>query len=198
MTAQHHYRTSQTEAWERELPEDESLIAQGLLKKSPFPIIDLTRSRKNLDLLALLSRGSDLRIQRKAWSIITREASRLNTPPHWVTSGFDEVVTKLCYPNLRLAQAQKDIKWHLMSGRSITCEQVLKAWNQRTSLTMSMQQVAVHHLWLESHPQRETFTPDMLGQGQILMMALSDSSSEWRQLLPAKDRDFLFAIDLGL
>jgi len=198
MTALQHYRTAETMAWEQKLPQDESIIAQGLLKKSPFPIIDLIRSRKNMDLLDLLSRGADLRIQRKAWSIIAREASRLNTRPHWVNSGFDEVVTKLCYPNLSLAQVKKDISWHLLTGKSVTCEQVLKAWNQQTSLSLPMQQVAVHHLWLESHPQRETFTPEMLGKGQILMMALSVRSPEWMQLVPAKARDAVFSVDLGI
>ncbi|MBD8614796.1 hypothetical protein IFT69_13775 [Pseudomonas putida] len=218
MTALNHFRHAETDAWERLLPEDNSIIAQGLLKKSPFPIIDLVRSRKYDELLLKLCLGSDLRIQRKAWSEVAIAATHLSTPPHWLASGFDEVITKLCFPNLRFALVQNDLKCRVKYGRSITCDQVLQAWSRipdyqpqssgskthegvwdnQTKSMRTLQQIALHHLWLESHPQRDIFTPDLLGEGQIVMMAFSEPSSFWRQQLAQKARDILLAVDLGL
>lgn len=198
MTAFKHYRTEKTVAWEGELPEDSSLIVEGLLKKSAYPIIDMVRSRRWDELVLKLSQGADLRLQRRAWALVAAESKKLDPPPQWLSSGFDTVIAKLCFPRLRFAQAQESIEQLLRYGRSVSSTQVLRAWNSQGAMTKPLQQIALHHLWLESHPQLMSFSPEMLSEGQIVMMALSDPSSTWRQLMPSKARDTLFSIDLGL
>lgn len=198
MTALKRYRTEKTDAWERDLPDDSGLIVEGLLKKSPYPIIDMVRSRRWDDLVLKLSQGADLQLQRRAWALVAAESKRLALPPQWLNSGFDTVIAKLCFPHLRFAQAQESIEQLLSYGRSVSSTQVLRAWNSQDALTKPLQHIALHHLWLESHPQLMSFSPEMLSEGQVVMMALSDPSPTWRQLLPAKARDTLFSIDLGL
>ncbi|AXH59991.1 hypothetical protein [Pseudomonas amygdali] len=198
MTALRHYRTKETDAWEVNLPSDENTIVEGLLKKSPFPIIDMVRSRRWDDLLLMLCQGADLRLQRRAWTLIAAESKKLDLPPQWLNSGFDTVIAKLCFPHLRFAQTQDNVEQQLRYGKSLSTTQVLRAWNNQGWLSKPSQQIALHHLWLESHPLLMSFSPEMLSEGQIVMMALSDPSPTWRQLMPAKARDTLFSIDLGL
>lgn len=199
MTAINRYRSPETESWEQTLPTDESLIALGLREKSPFPIISLMQSPMDHErLLKMLSQGANLHLQRRAWSIVAVEAARQGFTPSWLCRGFDEAITRICFPNLLFSLVSNELKWQLNYGRSLTADQVLTAWAQQDKLWRASYQIALHHLWLESHPQRDSFTPEMLGEGQILMMALSDPSPHWKNHLPADAREAMLSIDLGL
>lgn len=199
MKAINRYRSPETELWEQALPTDESLIALGLREKSPFPIISHMQSLMDHELLLkMLSQGANLKLQRRAWSIVAVEAARQGITSSWLSMGFDEAITRICFPNLLFALVPNQLKWQLNYGRSLTTEQVLTAWSQQDKLWRTSYKIALHHLWLESHFQRKGFTPEMLGEGQILMMALSDPSPLWKSHLPANAREAIFSIDLGL
>ena len=198
MTAINHYHTANTAAWEAGLPRDSALIEKGMLQKSPFPIIEKYRARRMDDLLGILSQGADLQRQREAWDLVIESSKMLDMPPHWVMSSFDGVIAQLCNPNLRHAPVHHELSIILSYGNQISYEQVSKAWNGLNSGSKGSQRVALHHLWLESHPMRNSIEPGMLGKGQQLMMALSFPKAQWLDLIPGKFRDMLFSIDLGL
>ncbi|RMT05857.1 hypothetical protein [Pseudomonas amygdali] len=156
MAAINQYRSPETESWEQTLPTDESLIALGLREKSPFPIISLIQSPMDHEqLLKLLSQGANLMLQRRAWSIVAVEAAKQGFTPSWLCKGFDEAITRICFPNLLFSLVSNQLRWQLSYGHSLCAEQVLTAWSQKDKLGRDSYKIALHHLWLESHHPRD-------------------------------------------